>query len=540
MNEPKQYSFANEDERIATMEKYEADGGADVSEINRMMEAPVATPDPAPAEHFEEEPAPAAAAPAAAPVEPAPVAPFAGAAPAAAPAMTAEEKLNRNWQVTEEQIPKDTYFDKKEGKVRPFITHKDPADLFKTVIHGQKRIHYLEDVLLPQTEQAVAARFQADMDRLKAENEQLKRAPLSQAPVPAAPAAPVAPAPAAATPAPATNLTDAHAQLAAAMKDLDGIQEGDSFNHTDKLQKGLVAALATINALTHQVQATDQRAVLASTKAEQLEQVRTAEAEGRRQQAEQDRVKTEWSKACSLIDSFATNNQDFKSEYGTPGQSFDGMTKDAINFHINLASLLFKAHPQQITNEQQLAASEAYLRGDNQELKQAIQLYGLEEPKNYRAWMELDQVDAMRTGGYRDPVTKRWAQIQDPVTRKPVMLGDMDTAYGRFLDVSGKRALKQQALLKRDRESLTNAATRRDGKLVSMDTNRMHGDATGSDLSEQQAVSICETIDSGDAVGEFYRSGNREKLDYLNRALARLGQPAIRVEEFTPAPQKKN
>ena len=207
------------------------------------------------------------------------------------------------------------------------------------------------------------------------------------------------------------------------------------------------------------------------------------------------------------------------------------MTQEAVDFHIQLAGLKFNKHPGLVSNEEQMDASQSFLRGDPDIAQKAAQ-YGINEPRNYRAWVELDQVDAMRSGLYRDPASKKWVQTHDPISRQPVRLGDMDTAYSRYLDVTGKRAQKVNQLLKNEREGITNALGKRDTSLVSMDSSQARSDGSGAEMTEEQAVQITEQIDPQGAMAIYMRSGNKQPFEQLNAALKRLGMPELEVPEL--------
>ena len=512
---PTELKFKTEDDRIALMESYSQEPDADPSEIDRIMAAPVDEPDAVVDPDLEEVEIPADAPPEEAPPAEAP--------PVEAP--PADQALSRNWAIKEDDIPKDTYYDKTTGKVRPFITHKDPKDVFKTLIHGQKRIHYLEDVLLPQERQAAAdaakAEVAAEVARLKEENETLKRT--APAAAPSKPDAPAAPAQ------PAGNVQASASSLGKAIEDLKAINPEDSIENTDKMHAALMASMDHINNLTSTINQLQQSTQAVDGRFAKIEQDRQTDAERQAQAARQNEATQNWQKAIQLVDTFAQTNADFKSEFGNVGQSYGDMTREAVNFHAQLAGLLFNKHPNQVSNQEQVAASQAWLCGDDK-LTSAAQQYGFQEPQNYKAWVELDQVDAMRTGMFRDPNTKSWQQMTDPVTRKPVHLGDMETAYGRYYDVSGKRAQKTAAMLKQQQDSLAGAISRRDAGLVSMDPNQLHGDGTGTIMTEQQALETLEQIDGVYAQNQFL-GGNKEPFERLNNAMRSLGMQPVEVPE---------
>ena len=534
---------SNEDERIATMEKYQSEGGNDPSVIDQIMSLEVTEPDPVVEETVEIETptetlaeTPAEAAIPAAPEKPVePPAPTVAPAPSAAPAAPKKSEP-RNWVIKEEDIPKDEYFDTKEQKTRKFITHTNPQDLFKTVINEQKRIHYLEDILIPQERQRAADEakrtYEAEVAKLKAENEQLKKgtpAPSAAPATVAAPQAAVAP----------VGLGDSSKKLSEAMAALKDVPADSAIEHTDKMYTALSAALENITALSGHINTMQQQNKEISGKVSNFE-ANQQQTEQQRQIKEKEQQNMQnWQNACRLIDTFATTNQDFKKSYKVD-QPFEDMTKESVTFHTELAGILYGKHPDTITNAEQMEASQAYLRGEPTIVQKAAQ-YGINEPRNYRAWLELDQVDAMRAGLYRDPVSKRWVQMHDPVTRQPVRLGDMETAFGRYLDVTGKRAEMTNKLLKNERESITNALGRRDTSLVSMDSTQARSDGSGAEMTEEQAIAITEQIDPRGAMTIYMRSGgqNREHIDKLNAALRRLGMQELEVPALDYIAQKK-
>lgn len=526
MNLPE--SFKTDDQKAQYIEEYENKGGSDPDVVQRMMDIPVAG-EPEPETLPEDEDLPPVPMSQGEPSDE----PSGEGTPAPAPS---EGDLARNWTISEEDIPKEEYFDRKEGRKRRFITHKTPQDLFKTVINEQKRIHYLEDVLLPQTEERVKGQYEPELQRLREELARLKKGQPAPAPAQSLAQLQVQPTPAPAPqqsqqPIEAGNLAESNKELADAIEDLKGINPETSIEHTDKMHKALNAALSNIANLQGTITKIQQQNQQVSSKFNQFEQQQQTEAQRQAAERKQRLAEEKWNKAVQLVDSFATTNPDFRAEYGDVGQSFKDMTRDATAFHMQLAALKFNKHPDTVTNQETMAAAQDYLAG-SQDLQDKMEHYGFEEPKNYRAWAELDQIDAMRTGMYRDPNTKKWVHMVDPVSGQPVHLGDMDTAYGRYLDLSGKRQAKQTQKLKAERQSMSDAISRRDTGLVSMDTNQLRGDAS-ADVTLEQANQILEQVDPEMAMAEYMRTGNREQLDLVNRALKATGHGPIEVPDLS-------
>lgn len=511
MNLPEELKFKSEDEKLAMIEKYEAEGGSNPDDVTRIMDAPVEGGEP------REEPVAESVDTPEEPVE----------TPQETPAIQKKETTSdepRNWTITEDDIPKDEYFDKKEGRNRKFITHKNPKDLFKTVINEQKRIHYLEDVLLPQAtkeaEERAKAQYEQQMADIRKELESLKAS--KQALPPQKPAG---------EPAETGNLQQTGGDLESAINELKGIDPDSTIEHTDKLHKALTAALEHITNQSKTIQSIQQQNQQVAGKFTQFETSQQQRAEQEKLAQQQRESEQNWQRACQMVDTFATTNPDFKAEFGNVTQTFSDMSRDAENFHAQLAGLRFQKSPNATTAQERMEAAQLYMSGD-QGIVQAATQYGFEEPTNYRAWAELDQVDAMRTGLYRDPVSKKWINMVDPVTRKPVHLGDMQTAYGRYLDVSGKRQQRINQKLNQERESFSNAVSRRDNGLVSMDTNRLRGDGSGRDMSDEQAAQVLEQVDTEAAMADYMRTGNKEQLELINRALKIAGHSELEIPEL--------
>jgi hypothetical protein len=530
--------FKTEDEKIAALQKYEDDGGTDPTEVEKIGAVPVEQPDPpeegeevmeveTPAEEPKETPTEE---PKEAPKE----------TPKEEPKETPKEAPRepekkgapeaRNWTVKEEDISKETYEDKREGRTRPFITHRNFPDLQKSYIKNQKHTYYVENVLMPQEIKAAEDRVRAEYEqKLKDVQVAPKETP---APTPAPSQPPAAPA------APTGDLQKSSANLKKALDELKAIDPSDpsaTLEHGDKLHAALTGALDHIGNLTNYVVSGQKQVTDLTTKVTQTEQESQRTAAQTAAQREQDALRTQAEKnfedANVLINTFAANNELFKEQYGNLDQSYKDMTQNALDFHTRIAGVLFNKSPSIVTGDETKAAVAAYLRPDQQQLRDQLKSYGIDEPNNYRAWLELDQVDAIRVGMFRDPYTKEWRQLIDPVSKKPVRLGDMDTAYGKYLDVTGKRKQLEDEKLRQERDKITGAITKRDDGIVSMDTNNLRGDGSGADITVEQATDTLEQIDEEVAISA-YMMGDKSQVETINRARQRLGVPSIDTSAF--------
>lgn len=513
--EEKELTFKTEEEKIVHLEKMQQKGVTvdDLPEIERVQNAPVLEKpeQPSPAEDLVEPETP--------PEKPVEV----DGKP------TQEEKPTdeaRNWTITEDLISKynETYVDD-SGRERPIFTHKDPEALLKSFADSQKHINYMKKKHAREVqsiEQAAIEKVKAEYEAKLAEFQKKppEQQPTAQPPQPAQPT-PVQP-----------GIFEEYNKLA---EEVGKIPEGDEIEHMDKIRR--------FSELTPKILAEKER--LSSEKINQLESKFEGQFnsfktdwETKQQQAaqekENERIRLENEQKIEgvyrQIDEFAA------SKTAPPEVRLDQPFKEALSeataFHNELAELYTGKTARDYSKEDWSKymeyAGTAYL---NQlpELMQKISSTGMQEPRNYKQWVLLDNIEAMKVGYIRDPQTGEWTQKFDENTGKPVNFPDMESAYNYYLDKSGKREELRLAEKKQDSAELLHAINKRDNGVVQLDDSKLVEDGDGGALTEEDAVKILQTSDVPTAKQQAMQ-GHPEMLNTLNAAMVRLGNPPVELE----------
>jgi hypothetical protein len=150
---------------------------------------------------------------------------------------------------------------------------------------------------------------------------------------------------------------------------------------------------------------------------------------------------------------------------------------------------------------------------------------GMTPPPNYQTWVELDQIDALRSGLVLDPITKKWQQRND------IRFPNMRAAYLHYKDITGKNLDEIRKAKVAGADELAQAINKRDAGVVQMDASRSTTEGEGTAVSEEQARTLLETVDIAD-VAQQVLIGNMEPLNQVNQARVRLGLPAFDPSEF--------
>jgi hypothetical protein len=413
---------------------------------------------------------------------------------------------------------------------RHTITQRTPEDLLKTVVHSQRRIRYLEGKAVPEAHndgyKKARSELTPQMERLQRDLDEAKAriAAAVQQPAPqAAPAQQAAAAPAVAE--------TARKTLAETLKALEGVSADDMVEQTPKLASGLKDAVAVI-------EDQNQRLLELSRTIAELKAGKTtpppapaqpqavaqpAQSQAPAPDAQQQEAVRRWQEACRLVDGYVaapTCATELRLDQG-----FDEATNEALAFHQELAMHWTQKPRSEITDTDTKAAVAAYLSG-NPQLVQRVNAAGAQEPRNYQKWVMLDQVDALRSGLYRDPRTKEWKQRYGQDTGRPVQFPDMQSAYAEFLRLTGKDKAQTAAAVRENTRQMVDAITRRDNGLIQMDTSRtLQGDAA-VEATVKQAEEFVATHDY-EEIAALARRGTREPWDQYNAALMVLGQEPL-------------
>jgi hypothetical protein len=107
----------------------------------------------------------------------------------------------------------------------------------------------------------------------------------------------------------------------------------------------------------------------------------------------------------------------------------------------------------------------------------------------------------------------------------------METAYSKYLDMTGERQRRNFEAKSKSARSMADAIARRDAGVVSIDTNAMSDIGEGQSLTEEDAATILDSVDTEEVIKESMH-GNRKGLERVNQALKRLGREPLEVVTY--------
>ena len=512
-DEPKKYQ--TEDEKINDLEAIQNKPGGptleDMAAIEAISSAEVIEKEPSPTEELEQKEDDTQ--PVSEPTTPEP---------------TKDEA--RNWQINDELIKRyDEEYTDEHGRKRPFITHKNPEDFVKSYVHVQKNNYHLKNKRIPQEfekgKEAARIEYESKLAAMQKELDEIKAKPVEktvETPVQKPVETPES-----------SNLIQEYNDL---MTEISNLPDEDSIEHTEKMKKALVLQSKMIaqkdaeyadtidkvkKEITNQYDAKFEEFTGGFEKRQEEEKQRI---EAMQKKEESNRVMQQ---VYADIDAFASSDkapQSLKTD-----QIYAEMYSEAMQFHDQLAEIYTGKTKHDMSakewqNVSELAGS-AYLNG-LPEIMNKANAAGVLKPRNYDAWVELDKIDAIRTGYIRNPQTQQWEKRFDSITGKQINLGDMTTAYNWLLDNTGLREKQIQAEKKKDTKNLVNAINKRDNGVVQLDDSMMSQDGDGQVLTEEDALAILNNNDITQAISE-YHSGNKEPLNKMNAALSRVGSEPV-------------
>jgi len=429
------------------------------------------------------------------------------------------------FELSDQDIPTETFLDKGMGETRPIWSFKkgDPdfgKKLVKTLVHGQTRIHQLEsDVLAAHAEgeKKAAQRLQSQLDEARKEAEDLKKK-LAEAPT-------TSPEPTVSHE--TTQVNKPSIDLATALENLSKLpsQDSDEYSITDHNN----ALTAVVTAQAYEQQQVSQALKI---QREETERVKTeTEAEKAARLANEEKEKTKlaaqtaaenagraWQEACKEMDQFISARK-----MDLPG--FDKMTAQADSFHAELARTHFGLNAwDNPTDAQKEQAATQYLR-ETPALMTKLEEKGTQEPSTYKAWVELDQIDAMKHGLFLNPTTKQWEK------RANVSYGSVEDAALIYERDTGKLEDRiRQEKIDSSRKVVKQLNTR-DNSLVQMDTSKGHAGAEATLISEEEAGKILESMDTDRIMSDIQR-GEFANFDMFNKARVKLGMPPIHESDY--------
>jgi len=445
------------------------------------------------------------------------------------PTETLEEKIPeddaRNWQIDEEFITQhDEEYTDENGRRRKFITQTNREDFVKSYIGAQKNNHYLKTQRIPQAKQEGYDTATAEYnEKLAAKDKELETLRAKPAPAPAPePKAPVK--------------TDTQEQYTAIVEELNGITDEDSIEHTAKMKKAFVLQQKLLE--EERTQNADNINNMKTEMKTDFDSKFTAfeakQAEERKKESDRVQAITNQSQQNETVNKLYTEIDDFVSGKDAPpeaktDESFTVMNAKALKFHNDLAEAYTgraaSSYSQQEWSSTLGNVESMWLNGTPELLTKAKEI-GITEPKNYKAWSFLDNIDAIRGGMMRDPATNQWVNKFDPNSGEKVNLGDIKTAYNWYLDNSGKRQELETEKGKKKVEEVVHAINKRDKGVVQLDESQMTSEGEGQALTKEDAEKILEGANM-DLIRAKEMEGDLTQLERVNAALERLDMPPI-------------
>ena len=431
--------------------------------------------------------------------------------------------MGRNWQITEDLIKKhdETYYDPDSKRERSYITHKTAEDFLESFKEAQKHIRYIKDDVMPKKISAAAEKAKAEakveydtkLSVLQRELEEAKKVtvkPPAQQP-----------------------LVSDDDEIAGILETLEGISDEDAIEHVGDVKKALIVAMKKLsmsntdkNELIRQV---EQRA---TEKFDQYKRDRDAEyAEKKRLEDAEKQALLQQQKILEVyeeVNQFVAS-KDCPKELKLDGQKHQDALREALGFHSELAELYTgktkESYDSKTWRELEEKASVEYLNKTPQ-LLQKINEAGIKEPKNYRKWVLLDNIDAIRTGYFRNPQTNNWEKRYDSKTGKEIQFPDFKSAFNYYLDESGLRKVMSIESGRKDTANLIDAMNRRDSGVVQLDESALSGSGSGQVMTEEEANNYLNTVDKQRAIIQKME-GNPEAYNKINAALIRLGETPL-------------
>jgi hypothetical protein len=432
----------------------------------------------------------------------------------------------RNWTIDEELLKKyDGTYKDQNGREKNYFTHKDPETLVKSYVDSQKHIQYLTAQRLPQEYQTGYEKGKSELEEKLADlQKQLDEA--AKQPKPEAP--PQEPAPV------DSAVFDEYTKLS---QELSQVPEGDEVEHLDKFRR--------LSVLTPKVLEEKERLQsenINKIKTEIAGEFNSFKTEWQTKQEQSEALKAqqaEQKKKAELISNVHAQIDDWKNSPDAPeeaksDQSFRDMSNEALGFHNSLAELYTGKTERDYTQQQwsdiKEKAGTAYLNG-LPELMQRVANAGVKAPENYKTWVFLDNIDAIKSGYIRNS-NNEWEERYDKVTGQKVNLGDMKSAYNWWLEETGQREKQVLDATKKANDNLLHTITKRDNQMVQLDDSQLTPDGAGGTMTSEDAEKILNEVQDTigmEAVFQQAMQGNPETLNKVNAALKRLGQEPIEM-----------
>lgn len=436
------------------------------------------------------------------------------------------EEKGRNWQITEDLIKQydENYYDPDSKRERNYITHRTPEDFLKSFKDSQKYIRHLKDDLMPKKvsaayEQAKAetkAEYETRIAELQKKLDEASKKPVQQT-------------------GQQQQNNSGDNEIDTILKTLESVPDVDALEHVVDVKNALIVAMKKLKMSKEDkediIKQAEQRAaekfeIYKQEHEAELKEIRKKEEAEKQAQLNQQKLKD----AYTEIDEFVAS-KDFPSEYKLDGQKYENALREALDFHNELAEIYTgktkeSFDPKTWRGYEERASIE--FLNKTPELIEKFNKSGIQKPKNYEKWVFLDNIDAIKTGYFRNPNTNQWEKRYDSKTGKEIQFPDLRSAYNYYLDESGLRKKLDLKNGRKSTEGLIEAINKRDAGVVQLDESALSSSGKGQVLTEDDALKILRTVDSEEAI-RMKMNGNDEAFNKINAALIRLGQKPLEV-----------
>jgi len=161
------------------------------------------------------------------------------------------------------------------------------------------------------------------------------------------------------------------------------------------------------------------------------------------------------------------------------------------------------------------------------ELMEVVQEQGLKEPTDMRKFILLSEINALRTG-YVQNRRGEWIKYTDD-DGEQVRFKNLKSAYNHMMEENGS---KKKELLNAEKKAATgmmNAINKR-ASITELDGDHRNVDI--NEMSEETAHDMVEKYDEDTIVLRARKNFNDPLVQEYNKALIRLGYPAIKQSDF--------
>ncbi|HUS94028.1 MAG TPA: hypothetical protein VMZ24_02500 [Patescibacteria group bacterium] len=224
------------------------------------------------------------------------------------------------------------------------------------------------------------------------------------------------------------------------------------------------------------------------------------EANRKRDQARTERIKE--------AEAFRKIKTEFQSE-----KSYDEMEREYSTFSQDVASRYYGRSPDRLSPEEIEIAMQSYM--DKSPVLMG-KIADLQEPKDFKKYMLLTEVESARLGLTLDKYTGKWYQRKDSYGNK-VVLPDLETAYDYVKKVKGITAAEIAELQKKTAAEVKKAMERR------TDPGEIDAPHSGENADDGMTVEMAQKV-----IAEY----DEEKTELMARQSIVAGKPLPREVQY--------